>query len=253
MSFRLKIALGAGLLLVSAGAASAATGTATTALNVRSGPGGSYPVIDTLPAGEIVNLLDCTGGWCEISMGADGTGFASESFLDIRGGGPARERVVIERSEPRIVTGLSIGGYWGETPYYYDDGYYYYGGRWYDEQPGRPGWERSWRRDHRRGEGPRRDRDASRDDRREFRGDGGRDQARPSRAEIDRGSQNRDRRTRDAVDPAARSSEGARRAERIETPRVEREAPRVEQNRDAAPAARAPADRGDRVGLDRAR
>ncbi|HEY0293165.1 MAG TPA: SH3 domain-containing protein, partial [Hansschlegelia sp.] len=147
MSFGLKAALMTGALLMTAGAAQAAQGVATTALNVRSGPGGNYAVIDTLPVGERVTVLGCTAGWCEISMGPDGTGFASASFLDISGGGP-RERVIVDEPAP-IVSGVAIGGYWGSDPYYYDDGFYYYGGRWYGVRPGRPGWERSWRRDHR--------------------------------------------------------------------------------------------------------
>ncbi|MFJ5489163.1 SH3 domain-containing protein, partial [Hansschlegelia beijingensis] len=147
----LRTLLAGGALLATAGAAHADTAIATTALNVRAGPGTSYPVIDTLPEGEAVNVLGCTGSWCEISMGAQGTGFASASYLDRAGGAPSRSTVIIDEYEPEVITGLSIGGYWDSRPYYYDDGFYYWGGRWYSERPGRSGWERSWRRDHHRG------------------------------------------------------------------------------------------------------
>jgi uncharacterized protein YraI len=256
MTFRLKAALGAGLLLMSAGAASAATATAVTALNVRSGPGGSYPVVDTMPGGETVNVLGCEAGWCEISMGRDGTGFASESYLDLGGGRPARSTVVIEDSEPTVITGLSIGGYWGDNPYYYDDGFYYYGGRWYGERPGRPGWERSWSRDHHRGGGGRDFGDRGRPDRGD-RGRPGRDFG--NRDAGDRGGRDRSDRTRvDAgrsearVDSPARDG-GGRGAGRGDG------GDRGGGGRDGGGrgAGRGDGggggDRGDRVGLDRAR
>ena len=60
---RLKtLALAAGALMLSAGAASAAV--VTNDLNLRSGPGTNYQVVDTMPAGARVNVLSCTGGWC---------------------------------------------------------------------------------------------------------------------------------------------------------------------------------------------
>jgi uncharacterized protein YraI len=159
MTFPLKALLASSALLLSAGAAFAAPATATVDLNVRAGPGTNYPVIDALPAGETVNVLGCTGSWCEISMGG-GSGFASANYLE-RAGRAARTRVIVEEDEPEII-GLSIGGYWDDRPYYYDGGHYYYGGRWYRERPGRSGWERSWRREYRRS----RDRDERREVRR---------------------------------------------------------------------------------------
>jgi uncharacterized protein YraI len=56
--------LGAAVLLLSAGAALAAV--ATTTVNVRTGPGTGYRVIDTLYAGERVSIVGQAGGWCAV-------------------------------------------------------------------------------------------------------------------------------------------------------------------------------------------
>ncbi|MGA0532155.1 SH3 domain-containing protein [Hansschlegelia sp. KR7-227] len=218
MTFRLKTLLATGALLASTGAALAATATATADLNVRSGPGTNYAVVDTMPAGETVNVIGCSSGWCEISMGG-GSGFASASYLDI-GGGPVieRSRVIIEDEEPEIITGLSIGGYWDSRPYYYRDGFYYYGGRWYGERPGRSGWERSWRRDRERAE--------VRRERRQ-------DQRRDARREIIENRRGRAIEERRDVRRERIDNRGDARRERIEDRRSETR------------------DRGDRVGLDR--
>jgi hypothetical protein len=81
MKYRI-LALATGALMLSAGAASAATVTNT--VNLRAGPGTSYSVIDTLPAGADVDVLNCTGNWCRVSW--DGAvGFASASYLDDAG------------------------------------------------------------------------------------------------------------------------------------------------------------------------
>jgi len=76
---RLKIlSLAAGALLLSAGAASAAV--VTNNLNLRSGPGTHYRVIDTMPAGAHVAVLSCGGAWCRVNW--HGTiGFAGASYL----------------------------------------------------------------------------------------------------------------------------------------------------------------------------
>ena len=146
MTTSLKALLASGALILSTVSGMAATATAVSDLNVRSGPGADYEVLDTLPAGETVRLIGCDGDWCEISMGRDGTGFAAADFLDVAGR-PKAARVVIEEDEPEIVGGLVIGGYWENRPYYVRDGYYYWGGRWYGGRPGIGRWrERSFRR-----------------------------------------------------------------------------------------------------------
>ena len=58
--------------------ASAAPAVATSALNVRSGPGTSFRVIDTLRPGEQVDVGGCRSGWCYLT---DEDGFVSSAYL----------------------------------------------------------------------------------------------------------------------------------------------------------------------------
>lgn len=75
------VALAAAIMLGSAIAALATEATATTALNVRSGPGTGYGVVDTLTPGEVVDVTECQpNGWCYIQHpGPDG--WVSSSYL----------------------------------------------------------------------------------------------------------------------------------------------------------------------------
>jgi hypothetical protein len=77
-------AAGAALLL----AAPAFAAQATASVNVRSGPGTSYRVVDTLRPGEEVDIGRCVdSGWCEIShSGPDG--WVSRNYLSDSGRGP---------------------------------------------------------------------------------------------------------------------------------------------------------------------
>jgi len=88
----LKIALGAVFavagIIVTSGAAFATSAQSTTALNVRSGPGTSYGVVDTLTPGENVEVNECvSNGWCYIEhSGPDG--WVSSNYLTpVSGGG----------------------------------------------------------------------------------------------------------------------------------------------------------------------
>ncbi len=53
-----------------------ATVTADSGLNVRSGPGTNYPIVDGLSKGSKVTVLEQSNGWCKIS-----TGWVSAEFL----------------------------------------------------------------------------------------------------------------------------------------------------------------------------
>ena len=68
-------------LTASTAAAFAAPANSTSALNVRSGPGTSYGVVDTLFAGESVEVTECvSNGWCHIQHpGPDG--WVSSKYL----------------------------------------------------------------------------------------------------------------------------------------------------------------------------
>ena len=92
MRSKTAMTLGAALagLLVSATAALAVDAMATGAANVRSGPGTSYSVVDTLTDGEVVEVVECNASetWCRITHpGPDG--WVSRSLLtaaDVGGG-----------------------------------------------------------------------------------------------------------------------------------------------------------------------
>jgi len=77
------LTIAAGVLLASAGLASAAT--VTNDLNLRSGPGTGYRVIETMPAGANVRVVSCGGSWCRVRWHGR-VGYASASYL---GGGRA--------------------------------------------------------------------------------------------------------------------------------------------------------------------
>lgn len=68
-----SMALGGIVVLGMAGAALAAPAVATSNVNVRSGPGTGYGVVDTLRRGVRVDVQGCQGGWCYIEKsGPDG-------------------------------------------------------------------------------------------------------------------------------------------------------------------------------------
>lgn len=82
--------LGSGLaalaMIATTAAASAAPAYATSNVNVRSGPGTGYRVVDTLRRGEAVDVQYCRGSWCFIQKrGPDG--WVSANYLN-RGGRP---------------------------------------------------------------------------------------------------------------------------------------------------------------------
>ena len=67
-------------------AASAAPAYATSNVNVRSGPGTGYAVVDAIRRGEQVDVQYCRGSWCFIEKsGPDG--WVSANYLN-RGGRP---------------------------------------------------------------------------------------------------------------------------------------------------------------------
>lgn len=106
-----KLALAAGLLLTTAGAASAAPALVTGDLNLRSGPGTNFGVIAVLPGGATVNVVGCASGWCRIAW-RSGYGYASSRYLDL-GGGPgyvAAPPPPVYAAPPPVVTfGFGFG------------------------------------------------------------------------------------------------------------------------------------------------
>lgn len=74
-------------LIASTALAAATPAASTTALNVRSGPGPTFGVVDTLTPGENVDVTECvSNGWCYINHpGPDG--WVSSNYLNAGGGG----------------------------------------------------------------------------------------------------------------------------------------------------------------------
>lgn len=76
----ITLALAAMTLGVTAASAYAASAFATGSVNVRSGPGTGYRVVDQLRRGEQVDVLGCRGSWCHVSKpGPDG--WVSANYL----------------------------------------------------------------------------------------------------------------------------------------------------------------------------
>ncbi len=79
------IAVAATAAVVFLPAAQAAPATATSNVNVRSGPGTNYSAVDVLQRGERVDVQNCQGSWCYIVQ--DGpNGWVSSSYLNATGG-----------------------------------------------------------------------------------------------------------------------------------------------------------------------
>ena len=66
-------AAGLGVVVTALTAGAALAAVATSSVNVRSGPGTGYGVVDRLSPGEYVNVNGRAGGWCAVSKpGPDG-------------------------------------------------------------------------------------------------------------------------------------------------------------------------------------
>jgi len=73
-------------LVASTFSAFAVPATATSAVNVRSGPSTAYTILDTLHTGQAVNVTQCQGGWCYVEKpGPDG--WVSGNYLQAAQGG----------------------------------------------------------------------------------------------------------------------------------------------------------------------
>jgi len=96
-------------LVATAGIANAAPGFATSNVNVRSGPGTSYRVIDTLQRGQRVDIRQCQGSWCFVSKPGP-NGWVSANYLS-RGGSN-----VIVRPPVVIQPPIFINPGWNRPP-----------------------------------------------------------------------------------------------------------------------------------------
>jgi len=101
------VALGAASLLAST-SAFAIEGQASSAVNVRSGPGTGFSIVDQLTAGEVVDITECApSGWCYVEhVGPDG--WVSATYLE-----PTDDEEAVESdgggSNPDCAFGFTIG------------------------------------------------------------------------------------------------------------------------------------------------
>ena len=96
------IAVAATAVVVFLPAAYAAPGVVTSNVNVRSGPGTNYGVVDVVQRGQQVDVQQCQGSWCYVAKpGPDG--WVSSSYLSAGGGAP------VNPSQPGLSFGFNIG------------------------------------------------------------------------------------------------------------------------------------------------
>lgn len=158
------------LLIGSVTAAAAFPATSTTSLNVRSGPGTNYRVVDVLQPGETVEVTSQSGGWYQLANG----GWASGNYLDAGG----ETAVIIDRDYDYG----PVAFYYDDYPYYWDNaGFYFFirdghrhrvGHDWWRRHRHDVRWHHRWHRRDRDWDGHREARrDHDRGDRIERRGD----------------------------------------------------------------------------------
>ncbi len=96
------IAVAATAAVVFLPAAYAAPGVVTSNVNVRSGPGTNYAVVDTVRRGAQVDVQQCQGSWCYIAK-AGPDGWVSASYLSAAGGAP------VNPQQPGLSFGFTVG------------------------------------------------------------------------------------------------------------------------------------------------
>lgn len=103
---------------------------ATTALNVRSGPGTNFRVVEVLQRGEVVDVEYCRSGWCFLDMDWQGNGWASQRYLAQAG----NWRPQPPRPQPP---------HWNPRPPHWDDDWRPRPPHWGHPRP--PHWDDDWR------------------------------------------------------------------------------------------------------------
>jgi uncharacterized protein YraI len=117
------------LVAVSAELADAAPARVAQNTNIRQGPGTTFPIIVTAPAGAVVEVIRCGVEWCNVIWGGRPGYMIGRNLAR----GPAPVRVVRPVPPPVVVVGP--GPYYGYGPYYgprrfYGPGFYYGPRRW---------------------------------------------------------------------------------------------------------------------------
>jgi uncharacterized protein YraI len=128
--------LSAALAAVALSAGAAAAASATTDLNLRAGPGPDYQAIGVIPAGAPVDVLGCSGSWCQVSY-AGRAGYASASYLS----GDGSAAIMAPRAQvygsttygPRVYGPTAYGPTVGPSATYVDRSYAPYDSYAYDD------------------------------------------------------------------------------------------------------------------------
>lgn len=101
------LAAAATLLAAAAFPAAAQAASATSSVNVRTGPGTNFSVVDTLRPGEQVDVGRCTSGWCYVThSGPDG--WVSSNYLSNDDGYEAPSS---GSNKPDVSIGFSVPGF----------------------------------------------------------------------------------------------------------------------------------------------
>ena len=109
---------------------------ATTNVNLRQGPGTTYTIITTIPAGAPVDVAGCSGQWCQVTYQGQ-NGYVIATSLGPGGAGGPPPGAAAAAYPPGYVPPPV---YVAPPPYYYG-GYYGYGPYYYG---GRGGYYRRW-------------------------------------------------------------------------------------------------------------
>jgi len=74
-----------GAITLAAAPAHAAHARTTANVNMRASPGVSYPIVDVVPRGALVNARYCiSNGWCRVTWRGN-KGWINERYLRVRG------------------------------------------------------------------------------------------------------------------------------------------------------------------------
>lgn len=124
MTHRKFIIIAALALLLSAGRAEAqGLFYPSTNLNLRAGPGGNYPVLDTVGPQSTLQILGCLTGWtwCDVNAGGN-RGWVSGDYLRGRQNNNAYPLAAIASAMGLPTVGFDQDTYWGN--YYSDRDFY---------------------------------------------------------------------------------------------------------------------------------
>jgi uncharacterized protein YraI len=136
MTFTRFVLYAGTLLTLSATSAAAAPAFVLSNVNLRSGPATTNDVVVRIPAGSVVEAVNCTDGWCAVTW-QDKNGFAIQTALDMSGRPHALNAA--PGAYPPAPAYAAAPVYVAPAPVYYGPAYGYYGpyyGGW--------GWHRRW-------------------------------------------------------------------------------------------------------------